>query len=599
MKLNSQVIVIFSLLLVSILTTTLFQNCGRISASEDSIQMVSSTGSVTPPVVLPPPSASAQSTEFYKNVKPILETRCLRCHSAGNVASHISFESSDKVAEKASFIKPAVVSREMPPFDVSQAEGCNSPTFANDARLQQSEIDIITKWIDQKVSSAGKLIDSNESQLALTKPTTLSLVVDGITVFAASMKQTFTATPPPGKVDEYRCFVIDSLTTTDKYMTAYQVFPGNTGIVHHMILYQPKSSNDAAIAQSLDTGSGYECNGGASAVLNGAVSQFIAADPLVIWAPGVGLQELPLQTGLKVFGGRKLVLQVHYNIANQTLGKTDKSKVLLKLSNQVQWPADWLIVGASGAPIPAGQTAYLVSGQAAMPSGYSGFYGVFPHMHSIGKKIRIENASTGQCYSFTPNWRFEWQLNYFYNSIIPVSTGNQIQVKCTYDSTSRSNSTSFGEGSGDEMCIGFVYAVRSTGVTSSTPFALTPTVSGAISALNVSSLITYNTADVSLLKTNFVVGAVPKAAGGYDYYFLSNGTAWTLVGTDLSLATWLPYSTSQNVASNTLSIFSGFDLSAYPAGSIVYAGYGVDRNGNDAKADLLLNQTWGVVYQKP
>lgn len=598
MKSRPKVLTIAVLFIFAVFVTALFQNCGRISESEDSILMQEEVP-VTPPTppVLPPPTSAAMNTEFFRDIKPILESRCLHCHSTGNVAAHISFETSDRVAERAGFIKSAVVARTMPPFDVSQAEGCNSPTFAKDPRLQQIQIDAISKWVDQKVTSAGKLVDPNESQIGLAHITSQNLVVDGISVFAAPMRQTFTVTPPVGGVDQYRCFVVDSVTATDKYMTAYQVFPGNQAIVHHMILYQPKTATDASAAQALDGGSGYECNGGASAVAGGTVSQQINADPLVIWAPGVGLQELPLQTGLKVVGGRKLVLQVHYNIANQTLGKSDKSKILLRLSSQVQWPADWLAVAAGGAPIPAGQPAYAVSGQAAMPSGYLGFYGVFPHMHGIGKKIRIENVSTGQCYSFTPNWRFEWQLNYFYNTMVPVTAGNQLQVKCTYDSSSRSGSTAFGEGSADEMCIGFIYAIRPTTMVGTGSFGLTSSPSGPINAFNLSGVITFKTADVPLQKTIYVVGAVPKA-GGFDYYFLSSGT-WTLAGSDLSTATWLAYLSSQNVNSNSLSIFSAFDLSAYPAGTTVYAGYGIIRNGMDAKSDLLQNQTWGVLYQKP
>lgn len=598
MSFNPKVTTLAALLIFAIFVTTLFQNCGRISANEDSILMMQESPVIPPgPPTLPPPTVAATNTEFYRDIKPILESRCLHCHSTGNIASHILFESSDRVAERASFIKKAVMARLMPPFDVSQADNCNSPSFSKDPRLFQSQIDAISKWVDQKVSPAGKLIDPNESQIGLMHTTSQNLAVDGISVFAAPMRQTFSVTPPAGGVDQYRCFVIDAVSATDKYMTAYQVFPGNAAIVHHMILYQPKTAADANTVEALDSGSGYECNGGASAVQGGTVSQQINAEPLVIWAPGVGLQELPLQTGLKVFGGRKLVLQVHYNIANQTLGKTDKSKVLLRLSNQVQWPADWLAVGASGSPIPPGQPAYAITGQAAMPSGYLGFYGVFPHMHGLGKKIRIENSTTGQCYSYTPNWRFEWQLNYFYNSMIPVTAGNQLQVKCTYDSTSRTGTTAFGEGSADEMCIGFIYAIRSTAAVGTSVFALTPSQSGPVTAFNLSSVITYKSADLALLKNVYIVGAVPKA-GGFDYYFLSSGT-WTLAGSDLNAATWLTFVNSQNVSSNTLTIFTAFDLSGYPSGSIVYAGYGIMRNGLDAKADLLQNQTWGVVYQKP
>lgn len=583
----------------SLLTGLFFQNCGRLPESTGSFISLTTrpdAQSDTTPVPTPLPlTPEATSTEFYQKIKPILEARCLNCHSTGSIASHLPFETSDQVALRASFIKNAVTSRSMPPFDVSQDEGCNSPTFANDPRLTQTQIDTINSWIDQKVS-AGQLNDIYERSISLIKGSAPKLITDGITVFMAPMKQSFTPSPPTGKVDQYRCFVLDSVTSTDKFLTAYEVLPGNSAIVHHMILYHPNTAADATAAQSLDSGSGYDCLGSAS-----SSSKIVNAEPLVIWAPGVGVQELPPQTGLPIAGGRKLVLQVHYNVSNKTLGITDKSKIQLRLSDTVQSPANWISVSANSFTIPAGMSSYLVTGQTSIPTGYSGFYGVFPHMHSIGKKIRIENATTNQCYSFTPNWRFTWQLNYFYNTMVPITPGQQLRVNCTYDSTSLSTSTSFGEGSNDEMCFGFIYAVRPSsipGPTGPSGFSLIPNVSGPISSLNLSTDINFATADVNLLKQIYVVAAVPRTDGGADYYFLSGGN-WITVGTDLGVASWTPFQSSQNKTSELITILSAIDITAYPSNTSVYAGYGVARNSVDAKTDLLNNKTWGLVYQKP
>lgn len=585
--------VVLIILIGSTFTSLMFQNCGKLpeasSISSTELGNLSGTGTHPNPLPNPLPNPNASSTDFYQKVKPILESRCLHCHSTGSIASHLPFETSDQVASHALAIKGAIQSRSMPPFDVSQDEGCNSPSFANDPRLSQTQIDTISNWINQKVNTSGKLIDSYEKSISLTNGSASSLVADGLAVFAATMKQSFTAAPPIGKVDQYRCFVMDSVSSSDKYMTAYQVVPGNPGIVHHIILYQP-SDADINTAQALDKGLGYDCAGAG-----------VSHNPLVIWAPGVGVQELPPQTGLKVRGGKKLILEVHYNTSNSKNGLTDKSKILLRLADTVQAPADWLAVGANSGSIPAGVPSYLVSGNMTIPSGYAGIYGVFPHMHAIGKKIRIENSSSGQCYSFTPNWRFEWQLNYFYNSMAPVVAGNQLQVKCTYDSTSKTTATAFGENSANEMCFGFIYAVRTPSapiIPGVTDFSITPNISGTVNSINISATITYKAADVSLPKQIYVVAAVPKSADTYDYFFRYS-EIWNAVGTDLGAATWTSFQTSQNSSSDVLTIISAADISSQPAGTIVYVGYGVARNGTDAKGDLLANKTWGLIYQKP
>jgi hypothetical protein len=37
--------------------------------------------------------------------------------------------------------------------------------------------------------------------------------------------------------DVYRCFVLPTGLTTDKFITAFEALPGNRGIVHHVLVY--------------------------------------------------------------------------------------------------------------------------------------------------------------------------------------------------------------------------------------------------------------------------------------------------------------------------------------------------------------------------
>jgi hypothetical protein len=56
------------------------------------------------------------------------------------------------------------------------------------------------------------------------------------------------------------------------------------------------------------------------------------------------------------------------------------------------------------------------------------------------------------------NWDFHWQSFWQYSTPIQVQGGDTIRVTCGYDTTGRVKPTYSGEGTEDEMCIGFFYA---------------------------------------------------------------------------------------------------------------------------------------------
>ena len=57
-----------------------------------------------------------------------------------------------------------------------------------------------------------------------------------------------------------------------------------------------------------------------------------------------------------------------------------------------------------------------------------------------------------------PRWDFNWQQGYFYDTgPLAASGGDTLRISCTYDTTARTATTTFGEGTNDEMCLAFVY----------------------------------------------------------------------------------------------------------------------------------------------
>src|SRR5258708_26747968 len=80
---------------------------------------------------------------FYKEVLPLLQKNCQECHRPGEVAPMSLMTYSD-ARPWAKAMKAAVLTQKMPPWFADPQYG----HFANDRRLSQEEINILSAWAD-------------------------------------------------------------------------------------------------------------------------------------------------------------------------------------------------------------------------------------------------------------------------------------------------------------------------------------------------------------------------------------------------------------------------------------------------------------------
>ena len=57
-------------------------------------------------------------------------------------------------------------------------------------------------------------------------------------------------TPDDTVSDDYRCFILDPELDRERYVTRYQVVPGEQRVVHHVILYATKNAAAERAAQA-------------------------------------------------------------------------------------------------------------------------------------------------------------------------------------------------------------------------------------------------------------------------------------------------------------------------------------------------------------
>lgn len=395
----------------------------------------SSHGSATPD--------AGPGVTYYGDVRPILVENCTMCHVAGGIAPFAL--TSYELAKDAGYDMQSVTrDRIMPPFLADNSGACN--TWSNHRGLTDAEIGTISAWVDQGMAEGDP-----------TTPEPEAAPLPHLASVDLSLEMAAEFTTNDTYDDEYRCFVLESSLEADEFLIGYDVQPGNAQRVHHVIVYNPTSDGDATTARELDAADGdatdgYSCFGAAG----------VSAEPVVLWAPGTGATMFPRGTGIQLTAHRPLILQIHYN--NQVEAGTpnaDRTRVDLALADTAN-PAYMPMLADFSLNLPPRTNDIVESnriGFDALPTTVR-VWGVFPHMHTLGRQIRLDlNRETGtnECLIDVPRWDFHWQMMYWLSDPIRVSPSDAATITCTFDTRMRDTTTTFGEGTEDEMCLAFVY----------------------------------------------------------------------------------------------------------------------------------------------
>src|SRR5215467_7036955 len=102
------------------------------------------------------------------------------------------------------------------------------------------------------------------------------------------------------------------------------------------------------------------------------------------------VESYPADTGLPIKAGRKMVLQIHYHSHGTPLA--DTTAVDLMLEPTVPNPALLYLMADTNLYLPPQMSSVSVSNQYQLPGilGQYNVWGVFPHMHTLGKTLRVE-----------------------------------------------------------------------------------------------------------------------------------------------------------------------------------------------------------------
>jgi hypothetical protein len=178
--------------------------------------------------LLMPSAVHGQATAsptFTKDVQPILQRSCQKCHRPGSNAPMALITYQD-VRPWVRAIKARVSARQMPPWHIDRSIG----EYADDPSLSDKEIDTIVSWID-----AGAPQGNPADAPPPLKFTAMDEWVFGEPDLVVRMEKGFTipATGPDFTPNE----IVDPKITEDRYVKWVQIIPDAHCCVHHSHVY--------------------------------------------------------------------------------------------------------------------------------------------------------------------------------------------------------------------------------------------------------------------------------------------------------------------------------------------------------------------------
>jgi hypothetical protein len=376
---------------------------------------------------------------YYQDIEPILRTSCVDCHCAGGPAP-FSLTNYEQARAYATAIASVTQEQRMPPWPAVSDGDC--PPQVGARRLDASDIALIAAWNSDGAPEG----EAPAVAPALPPPWGTLARVD------ATLQSDTPYTPKVG-TDDYRCFIVHPNNAQDRYLTAYAVRQDAPGIIHHIQLWAIDSDDDEQLVDQLDAaddGPGYDCEE------TSVVGRYVS-----VWAPSDPIRRHPPDTGILLTGGHRMVLQFHYHDHGQ--GLSDQTAIDLELTDQVKHPASMWSVSADDIYLPPRQPSVSVSTEASVPGTQPyELWGVRGHMHTLGtaETVSLLDTSGEHCLLSIPRWDPAWQLMYFYEAPVQLPIGGELQVSCTYDTSSQNSPVVYGNKSTDEMCFSFFYVTQ-------------------------------------------------------------------------------------------------------------------------------------------
>ena len=320
------------------------------------------------------PAGEVSELTYNRDIAPILARHCMECHRPGQIGP-FSLSGYDDAVAWADTIGERMSEGAMPPWHADPAHG----KFANERRLSDAEKQTLLAWIDsdRAEGDSADLMPLPEfaADWTIGQPDRIVPLPEPIQVPATGIVEYITVEMDPG-------------FTTDTWIRACEVLPGDRRVLHHatVVIAPPSQGNRTHAFEQ-------------SSVISG-------------WTPGYKPMVSPPGSGRRIPAGWHIYMQLHY----VTIGTpaTDTTTIGLLLADDVQLPVWTSILLREGFVLQPFEANQQLEDCWRVPHDIL-LLSLFPHMHLRGKSFRYEAIYPDggrEVLLHVPHYDFMWQHQY-------------------------------------------------------------------------------------------------------------------------------------------------------------------------------------------
>jgi peroxiredoxin len=362
---------------------------------------------------------------YANDIAPLLERKCVECHSAGNIGQW-SMSSHAKVKAKSAMMQEVLLARRMPPWDADPRYG----KFSNDRSLTMAEKRLLLRWVE-----AGAPRGEGEDPLAALKIPANEWRF-GKPDLIVSLPQPQEV--PANGVIAYRHVDVPLALTNTVWVGAVVIKPGNLECTHHVIArvkYPKEGKTSTENAEGLEG-----------------------------WSPGKSFARFPAGTGKTLKPGAVVNFELHYTATGKP--ETDRTEIglyLLKEKPALNFESRLAINQELN--IPPGESDVRTHATAGFKRDTM-LYTLIPHMHNRGGWMKYEALypdGRRETLLHVPRYDFNWQMEYVLAEPKRMPAGSWILCTGGFDNSPLNphnpdpkKRVHWGEQSWDEMFIGFM-----------------------------------------------------------------------------------------------------------------------------------------------
>jgi mono/diheme cytochrome c family protein len=431
------------------------------------------------------PAPGGTVPTFAVDVAPIFNKNCTVCHHVGGSGPFplTEYDSAKAYTEE---IREKIQKRHMPPWHAVGPRG----EFRNDRRLSDADRATILRWLD----TGAKPGDLRKAPPKPVYPKQMWGI--GKPDVVLSMPTHFEV-PARGTV-EYQHFQVPTNFTEDRWVEAYEIMPGAREVVHHVQVYAkapPPPPGTTPVRGPLVVNRAHLPSPPSAPTFASRVRALFARDTtpakrvrpkqnfgvlIGSMAPGTNPVEFAPGTALRIKAGTVLTISMHYTAAGHSM--KDRTSIGFRFAKRP--PQEEVYASAfvnEVFAIPPGAKGVQIPAEIGVREPIK-VWGLLPHTHVRGTRwlYKLQKPDgTARTILDIPEYDFNWQIYYLWNTPLMLNPGEKITSVAWYDNSDDNEDNPDptktvlpGEQTWDEMqYTGLLYSVPSRRVATTTAAA--------------------------------------------------------------------------------------------------------------------------------